>query len=623
MRLALLGVVSAVGLGAVGLAHAQTPAPRAPAVSTTIVPQASALPSTGVAVPEAPSVTVSVPSTTVGPVSAPTLTVSTPSSGRVASTPVPPAPAVPPVTVPPVSGGSSAPSAEAPANAPSANQSRSTVTSGAPAAAATGERSASSVAPGSQQLGPTTPARSHGSRPHGAARLASGRGGSAGSQGSARPRGSAQPAAAPPRTAGPSQGDALDAIGGHIPLPLPVPDWSKPIIAALLLLALYLGVRSRVAALRARGLERQRASLLRDVGFMQAALVPEVPARLGGLAVSVAYRPAEGPAAGGDFYDVFIPAPGKVAVILGDVAGHGHDALRQAALIRYTLRAYIQAGLEPRMALALAGRALGQPRGEYFATVAVGIYDRRGSRLTYSLAGHPPPIFRGFAAPEPLTICSSPPVGWTLPTGRRQSTLTLPPRSEVCFFSDGLVEARAQGGLLGRERLSGILGELGPQAQATELLERVRAAALETRDDMAACILAPEVGTSTAGPRVEELEADISDLISGEVERFLEACRISRPVIARTLDHASDIAAASGAALLRIELGPAGATVTAAAAAVADLVPLAAQAAEVRADDGAPDGPMLLPVEQPTLTSLPLRRAADRQQPGPATAELL
>jgi hypothetical protein len=420
-------------------------------------------------------------------------------------------------------------------------------------------------------------------------------------------------------------GNPLDTLGRHIPLPIPVPDWSKPIIAALLLLALWLGVRSRVASLRTRRLEGQRASLLRDVGFMQAALVPEVPARVGGLAVSVAYRPAEGPAAGGDFYDVFTSATGKVAVILGDVAGHGHEALRQAALIRYTLRAYIQAGLEPRMALALAGQALGQPRGEYFATVAVGIYDRRGSRLTYSLAGHPPPILLGFEAPEPLTICSSAPVGWTLPTGRRQSTVTLPPQAQVCFFSDGLIEARMEEGLLGRERLTQILDELGRRAQATDLLEHVRAAARETRDDMAACIIAPELGVSSAPVHVEELEVDVRELDSGEVERFIGACGVPSAVIARTLDHASDIASASGTVLLRIELGPAGATVTAMPPVAPALVPLIAQPAGGPVADAPRSELAVLADEQPTLPSLPLRRASDRapSATGPATAELL
>jgi hypothetical protein len=292
---------------------------------------------------------------------------------------------------------------------------------------------------------------------------------------------------------------------------------------------------------------------------MQAALVPEVPARLSGLAVSVAYRPAEGPAAGGDFYDLFVTEAGKAGIILGDVAGHGHEALTHAALTRYTLRAYLQAGLEPRAALALASRVLADPSGERFATVAVGVYDKRGNRLTYALAGHPPPILRGFSAREPVTICSSPPIGWCVPTGLRQSVISLPAGAEVCFFSDGLIEARCEAGeLLGRERLSEILGALGPRPPAADLLERVQAVSQATPDDMAACVLTPETTASGACTQVEELEADAQTLESPDVQRFLEACHVPAPEIAHTIGLARDIAVAFDTALIRVKLGPTG-----------------------------------------------------------------
>ena len=285
---------------------------------------------------------------------------------------------------------------------------------------------------------------------------------------------------------------------------------------------------------------------------MQAALVPEVPPRIGGLAVSVAYRPAEGPAAGGDFYDLFVPEPGKVAMMLGDVAGHGHEALTHAALTRYTLRAYLQAGLEPRAALALAGRVLADPLGERFATVAVGVYDTPSNKLTYALAGHPPPILRGH---EPLTVCSSPPIGWGMPTGHRQTTVSLPAGAAACFFSDGLIEARSEGQLLGRERLQAILADLGSQPEAADLLGRVRAAAEGAPDDMVACVLSPEQTTGAGCVHVEELEADARTLSKAEVRRFLKECRVPAPEIARTIKRAIAIADSSGSALLRIELG--------------------------------------------------------------------
>jgi hypothetical protein len=359
------------------------------------------------------------------------------------------------------------------------------------------------------------------------------------------------------RAPGRHASNPLDAIGGHIPLPLPVPDWSKPIIVLLLLLAIGFAVRSRVVGRRARRLEGQRATLLRDVGAMQAALVPEVPARVGGLAVSVAYRPADGPAAGGDFYDVFVPERGKIAIILGDVVGHGHRALTHAALTRYTLRAYLQTGMEPRAALALAGQVLADRTMQNFATVAAGIYDAREGRLTYASAGHPAPILHGLQTRVPLAICASPPIGWTVPTGRRQTTVSLPPGAVVCFFTDGLIEARCkEHELLGRERLSEILAALGSCPDAAKLLAKVRATALATPDDMAACIVVPEMTVVPTRTHIEELEADAQELDRGDVRRFLETCQVLSRGIEQAIDRAGAIAAVYGTAVLRVELAP-------------------------------------------------------------------
>ncbi|HEX3909718.1 MAG TPA: PP2C family protein-serine/threonine phosphatase [Solirubrobacteraceae bacterium] len=357
-----------------------------------------------------------------------------------------------------------------------------------------------------------------------------------------------------------SPANPLDSLGRRLPIPLPVPDWSKPIILLLLLVAIWFAVRSQLAARRARRLERQRVTLLRDLGAMQAALVPAIPERLGELSVSVAYEPADGPAAGGDFYDLFELGAGKVAIVLGDVAGHGHEALDQAALTRYTLRAYMQAGLEPRAALALADSVLTQPGTKRFATVVVAVHDSAVGRLTYASAGHPPPISIGFQTPEPVTICNSAPICCELPTGRRQTTIPLPANGSVCFFSDGLIEARvSEDGLLGRERLVELTAQPGAPHTAAELLERVREAAVATPDDMVACIVSPAGRVPPSADTVEEeLELDLETLSGPRSAMFLKTCGVDQGAAGALLARATEIAHTDGKALLRVQRGDGG-----------------------------------------------------------------
>lgn len=357
-----------------------------------------------------------------------------------------------------------------------------------------------------------------------------------------------------------SSGNPLDSIGRHLPVPLPVPDWSKPIILALLLLALGLGARSLLATRQVRRLDRQRLGMQRDLDAMQAALVPEIPPIVGGIGVSVAYRPAEGPAAGGDFYDVFMPAPDRVAVILGDVAGHGHEALKQAALARYTLRAYMQAGMAPRSALALAGSALSEPDREQLTTVAIALYDMRRGTLTYALAGHPPPILLGLRALEAPSTCSSPPLGWDLPTGRRQRRISFPMGARACLFSDGLIEARcvppsgtAHPSLLGRERLRGMLDSLPAGSGAQDLLAAVRSEAQATPDDMAACILTATTPCQEPRIDVEELEVDSRTVEGAHLASFLEACGLAATEVERVLACADAEVSDRRAAVLLVD----------------------------------------------------------------------
>jgi Stage II sporulation protein E (SpoIIE) len=365
-------------------------------------------------------------------------------------------------------------------------------------------------------------------------------------------------------------------------VPLPV----KLLLGLLLSLSLALGTRSWLGALGARRLERQRSELLEDVGLLQAALLPQPPERLGAVGTSAAYRPADGPGAGGDFYDVFALGDDRVAVILGDISGHGRQALPHTALVRFTLRAYLEAGLSPRVAVQTAESVLERQLGESFATVVVATYDPHERTLVYACAGHPPPLVVGSWSMEstestrlvgsaqsrgstglvgsagsigsvmPITVCAAPPIGAGMRTGSRQTTVAVPGEARVCFYTDGVTEARTGGELFGARRLTRALAGLGPAASASQLLEQVAQTTDTRSDDMAACVL-NIAGEAHAAPEVllEELELDRESPSAERAEQLLLACGVPRQEIPELIRSARLAAGQAGSAIL--ELHPA------------------------------------------------------------------
>jgi hypothetical protein len=185
-----------------------------------------------------------------------------------------------------------------------------------------------------------------------------------------------------------------------------------------------------------------------------------------------------------------------------------------------------------------------------FATAVIAIYDAELATLTYACAGHPPPIVVGSVAHEPVTAFSSPPIGLRMPTSLRQSTIALPAGSTACLYTDGVVEARSGGSLLGLKRLAELVEENGSQASAAELLDRVAFEAGGTPDDMTACLVRPLEGAAPATLWTEELELTAQTV--APAERFLLACGVGGAHAQLVARSAQEAVGQAGAALLRI-----------------------------------------------------------------------
>jgi stage II sporulation SpoE-like protein len=280
-----------------------------------------------------------------------------------------------------------------------------------------------------------------------------------------------------------------------------IPPAIKWLLAALGAAAVVFGGAAGFAALRARRARRQSESLWRDKSLLEEAIGSKLPERTPGLAVSAAYRAAEGPGSGGDFYEVVALDRGRTAFVVGDISGHDREAVVAATQVRKALRAYLLAGLEPRQVIQVATHAQLDQLAEHFATVTVAVYEPVERELIYASAGHPPPLTADGPLPTPQPVC--PPIGVAVGAVVQQETVRLERGRPVLLHTDGLSEARTgKLGMLGRDGLARLLGEL---PDADRLSDRVRELG-GSSDDMVACILIPGIeAPAAATPQTEPL----------------------------------------------------------------------------------------------------------------------
>jgi len=295
--------------------------------------------------------------------------------------------------------------------------------------------------------------------------------------------------------------------------------WALGVLAAL---ALALFAIAFARDRKARTLGRERVTLIADIEALESAVSPALPEALGGLALSVTSSPATGPVTGGDFHDAFRLSQDRVAVLVGDVAGSGRKVLSDGQLVRHAVRAYLEAGLDPRAAIAMTGAVVEEREEPLFASVLVAVHDRRTGTLTFASAGHEPPVFVSeHGAALPPVSGWSPPLGAGLETGRRQTAIPLPEGTAVCMLTDGVTEARDEGERIGISRVIKWLSALGPGAMSSDVVARLRSDA-QPDDDVTVCTLRALTPTASTAPRVEEAVVEGGD--PTYLVRFLRDC---------------------------------------------------------------------------------------------------
>ncbi len=127
---------------------------------------------------------------------------------------------------------------------------------------------------------------------------------------------------------------------------------------------------------------------------LQLALI-NTPSLDGRVRLGHLYRSAtEAARVGGDFYDVFEVKGSEIALLIGDVSGHGIEAARMATLVKDVVHAFTHQSLRTHEVLRRTNRLLVEKGQPGFVTLFLAILDPRTGSLRYSSAGHPEPILR-------------------------------------------------------------------------------------------------------------------------------------------------------------------------------------------------------------------------------------
>ncbi|MFF4117359.1 PP2C family protein-serine/threonine phosphatase [Streptomyces sp. NPDC001714] len=239
---------------------------------------------------------------------------------------------------------------------------------------------------------------------------------------------------------------------------------------------------------------RQAHTREREVAVILQEAMLHVPDLAHHRDIAVRYLPATGSLnVCGDWYDVVDIPPDRLAVAVGDVIGHGLEAAAVMGMLRSALSAAIRALERPAQALEVLGLYARSVEGALGTTAVKAVVDMRSRLITYSSAGHPPPmLIHADSSCELLDQATDPPLG-ARPrhVPRPQASLPYKPGDTLVLYTDGLIERRDQDIDVGLDQLADVLGEfihLPPEQLADTVLARLGVAS-GGRDDVALVVV--------------------------------------------------------------------------------------------------------------------------------------
>jgi serine phosphatase RsbU (regulator of sigma subunit) len=231
-------------------------------------------------------------------------------------------------------------------------------------------------------------------------------------------------------------------------------DPARPITPETIELGLSVAAQAALAIENARLYQQQKAFF----DAMQRSLLPREEPQLPGLDVGVVYESSARVDVGGDVYDFVEVDDGRLAVVLGDVTGHGIDAAADMAMAKFVFRSLAREHTEPGDFLASANEVVcDEIAPGKFITMLYLVVDPVRGELACASGGHPSP--RLIPAEGDVRAIEVRGLALGIEPGQPYAEVRepLPPGAAVVLYTDGVIEARRDGELYGTERLDELL----------------------------------------------------------------------------------------------------------------------------------------------------------------------
>ncbi len=209
--------------------------------------------------------------------------------------------------------------------------------------------------------------------------------------------------------------------------------------------------------------ERSLARQLRGAFFSAPATVP-------GFEMGHLYHAASGVSCvGGDFYDVIPLEAGRLGVMIGDVSGHGTEAAGLTSLVKSAIRSEALRLPSPQSVMDRANElVLHGAESNEFVSAFYALIDSATGHMSYSLAGHPPPVILRANGVPSLLPDDGGVLGVMGAMRYENHDAHLDVGDLLVMYTDGLVDARSpRGEMFGADRLLHACAQVAGESAAT------------------------------------------------------------------------------------------------------------------------------------------------------------